>query len=216
MASIHEHVVTRRRAAMWSLGIVALGAFAATADARAANPAEAFVQSNIDRSYTILNDRALDAAERELRFRALLVSMVDVRRVATFALGPYSRGADQATIDRFETAFTNLLSTVYLRGLNSYSGLLVTGSTERVPDDVIVNVAAERAGGTSSELSLAFRVRRSNDGRQVITDLQIEGAWLALVQRAEFIAYLQQHRGDIAALSQDVERTAARLQVAAH
>jgi phospholipid transport system substrate-binding protein len=210
-APAHKNVVTRRSAVIWSLGVVAFGGLAATTEAHAISSAEAFVQSNIDRSYAILNDAALDASERKLRFRALLVSMVDVRRVASFTLGPYTRGAEQGAVDQFEAAFTGLLSAVYLRGLNSYSGLMVTGSTERAPDDVIVTVAAERTSGTSPPVSIAFRVRRLNDGKQVITDLQIEGAWLALVQRAEFMAYLQQHRGDITALSLDVERTAVRL-----
>jgi ABC-type transporter MlaC component len=206
---LQDHVVTRRSAMIGSLGFLALGA--AAADARAGNTAEAFVQANIDRSYTILNDEGLGASERELQFRGLLLSIVDVRRVAVFTLGPYARGAAQGSIDQFELAFADLIAAVYLRGLTSYTALKVTGSTERAQDDAVVHVAADRTSGTSSRLSIAFRVRRSQDGRQMITDLQIEGAWLALVQRAEFMAYLQQHGGDIAALALQVQSVAARI-----
>jgi ABC-type transporter MlaC component len=208
-----EYVMTRRDAVTWTLGIVTFGAFAATAEGRAANPAEAFVQSNIERSYAILNDAELTAAERERQFRVLLFSTVDVKRVASFTLGPYARNASPAAIDRFDTAFANLLAAVYLRGLAGYNALRVMGSTERSPDDVIVSVAAQSATG-GSQLSLAFRVRRSKDGRHVVTDLQIEGAWLALLQRSEFLAYLQQHDGDVAALSTEIQDRAARIRVA--
>jgi ABC-type transporter MlaC component len=207
-------MMTRRTAAMWSLGIVAFIAFTATPEARAANPAEAFARSNIERSYAILNDPALTAAERARQFRALLLSMVDVKRVALFTLGPYARNGSPEAIDQFDTAFADLLTEVYLRGLTSYTALTVTGSTQRSPDDVIVNVAAQPAAGGPSPASIAFRVRRSNDGRHVVTDLQIEGAWLALVQRSEFLAFLQQHDGDIAALSTELRNRAARIRVA--
>ena len=69
------------------LAFVMIGALAAS-NAHAANSAETFVQSNIDRTYAVLNDGALSPPEREQRFRTLLLSVVDVRRVALFTLGP--------------------------------------------------------------------------------------------------------------------------------
>jgi ABC-type transporter MlaC component len=209
-----EFLVTRRGALAWPLAAVALGAFGAGSAARAASPAETFVQTNIDRSYAILSDRALNPSERRRRFHDQLLSMVDVKRVALFTLGLYARSAAQGALEKFELAFEDFLTEVYLRGLDSYTDLRITGSSERARDDVIVSVAASDASGKSSQLNIAFRVRRANDGRPIIIDLQIEGAWLALVQRSEFIAYLQQHGGDVAELSTEIEQRADRLRVA--
>ena len=195
------------------LAFVTIVALAAS-NARAANSAETFVQSNIDRTYAILNDGALSPLEREQRFRTLLLSVVDVRRVALFTLGPYSRNATQADVETFEHAFAEFLTGVYQRGLDNYASPKVTGSTERAPGDVIVNVTASPPSGRGPQLQLAFRVRSTNGTGQAITDLQVEGAWLAIVQRGDFTAYLQQHRADIAGLAMELEKRAAQLHLA--
>ncbi len=182
-------------------------------DAHAANPSEAFVQSSIDRAYTILNDGASDAAQRQLKFRALLLSVVDVKRVALFTLGPFARDAGEADLQKYIAACTDLLVAVYQRGLDTYKDhpLEVIGSVERAEDDVIVNVVAGGPGGKAAQTQMGFRVRRAQSGGNIITDIEVEGAWLAITQREEFMAYLQQHGGNVAALSMELEERAARL-----
>jgi ABC-type transporter MlaC component len=198
---------------MLSLVFVAFWMLAPPSDAHAANAAESFVQSNIDRGYVILNDGASNAAQRQLQFRDLLLSMVDVKRVALFTLGPYARDAGEADIEKFTAAFTDYLTAVYRRGLDTYKGeaLEVIGSNERAQDDVIVNVIARDRSATSSPARIGFRVRRAKSGGTIITDLEIEGAWLAITQRAEFIAYLERHGGDVAELAMELEERAARI-----
>ena len=194
-----------RRAVMGSLAFVALATFFPVSRARAAEGAEAFVRSNIDKSYAILNR---DAANREAEFRALLLSIVDTKRIALFTLGPYARGQSQPELDAFIAAFADYLVAVYKRGLDVYRGkiLEVTGSTERAPGDVIVDTVVD--GQQVSKTHIDFRVRRQPGGANVITDLRVEGIWLALSQREEFIAYLQQHHGSIAELSSELQRKA--------
>jgi ABC-type transporter MlaC component len=50
-------------------------------------------------------------------------------------------------------------------------------------------------------LKLAFRLHARQDEPFVLTDMQFEGIWLALSEREEFTAFLQQHSGDIASLT---------------
>lgn len=190
--------------------LVAIGTVAAS-EARTANAAEAFVQSGIERSYAILNDDSLSGSARQEQFRTLLLSIVDVRRVALFTLGPHARNASQGDLDTFEHAFADFLTVVYQRGLETYSAPRVTGSTERAADDVIVNVTANSPNGRGS---LAFRVRSTNGSRPLVTDLQVEGAWLAIAQRGDFTAYLQQHGGDLAGLAAELDKRTAQLRVA--
>jgi ABC-type transporter MlaC component len=144
-----------------------------------------------------------------------LSSFVDVRRVALFTLGPYVRGAPAPEIDAFVAAFTDFLTAVYRRGLDRFKKqkLTVTGSTERSHNDVIVYVSVSRQDEDPSQLQLAFRVRVAEDGRPLITDLQIEGVWLALAQRDDFMGYLQQHDGNIAALSSEVQTRAGQINI---
>ena len=50
-------------------------------------------------------------------------------------------------------------------------------------------------------IRVGFRVRKTSDGRSIITDMQVEGIWLALSERSDFTGFLQQHGGSVAALT---------------
>jgi len=204
----HSHAIISWRSVVCSIGLAFVVIFAEATPVRAASSAETVVQSSIDRSYAILNAQAANELQRQDQFRTLLLGMVDIQRVALFTLGPYARRASAADVSNFVGAFTGYLAAVYRRGLDTYKSqsLTVVGSTERSPDDVIVNVRPGVQTQASSQPQLAFRVRRSASGENAITDLQVEGVWLALMQREEFTAYLQQHRGDLAGLAAEVEK----------
>jgi ABC-type transporter MlaC component len=44
-------------------------------------------------------------------------------------------------------------------------------------------------------------VRRDESGASTVTDIQIEGVSLAITERDDFTAYLQQHKGSVPELS---------------
>jgi phospholipid transport system substrate-binding protein len=183
-----------------------------TAFAQGANPAEMFVQQNVDRGYRILNDQALSREQRREQFRNFLLSLTDLHRIGMFTLGQYARGATPADLQAFDKAFTDYAVAVYESRLVKYSGqtLKVTGSIPRASDDVIVNavVANARASSGQEPIRVAFRVRKTADGRPIITDMEAEGIWLALTERSDFIAYLQQHGGSISALTDHLKSQA--------
>jgi phospholipid transport system substrate-binding protein len=195
------------------IALFVLGGLLAPFDAHAANAAESFVQSNIDKSYALLNDPKLDATERRQAFASQLRSMVDTRRVAQFTLGPFGRDASKEDLEGFTAAFTDFLTNIYQQALNRYKNrsIRVTGSTARSGDDVIVTALVNNGSGPSSELHIAFRVRQSDQGGYAITDFQAEGAWLALTQRADFSSYLQQHGGSLMQLSTELQARAERI-----
>src|SRR5690349_16810183 len=55
--------------------------------APAANPAESFVQQNIDKGYEILNSTTLSDEQRRAQFRDFMLSLTDARRIGMFTLG---------------------------------------------------------------------------------------------------------------------------------
>jgi phospholipid transport system substrate-binding protein len=174
--------------------------------------AEQFVQQNIDKGYAILNNASLSSAQKTEQFRTFLLSITDFKRIATFTLGQYTRQANQADTDAFVKAFQNFASAVYEHNLNKYKGqtMKVTGSQERAADDIVVNAQVVDTGSSanSDAIRVAFRVRKNDQGGNIITDLQVEGAWLAINQRADFTSYLQQHGGKVPALTQELVRQA--------
>ena len=172
------------------------------------SPAEVFVQQNIDKGYAILKNNAPPAA-RHMQFRDFMLGLIDARRIGMFTLGQYANGAPKADIDAFIQAFGDYTVAVYETRLDKYKNqvLRVTGSSARAADDVVVNCeATDPAHPSDPPYKVAFRIRRSGDGKFIVTDLNIEGIWQTLSQRADFTGFLQQHGGRVADLTNDLRR----------
>ncbi len=199
----------------WAAMVSALFMFAAAmslsapARAAAANPAEAFVQQNIDKGYVILNSTTLSPDQRRAQFRDFMLGLTDVKRIGMFTLGQYANSAPKPDVDAFTAAFTDYAVAMYETRLGKYKGqtLKVTGSMERSADDIVVNALVTNPTGNkdAQPINVAFRVRKTADGRPIITDMQVEGIWLALSERSDFTGFLQQHGGSVAALTQNLK-----------
>ncbi|MGQ0741018.1 MAG: ABC transporter substrate-binding protein [Alphaproteobacteria bacterium] len=185
------------------LAAVALFAFALThaPAARAANPAENYVAQNINVGLSILNDSSLSQTQRRDKFRAFILGLTDMQRIAMFTLGRYRRGVPEADVNNFVSAFTDYANAVYEEHLIKYKGqtMKVVGSSERSPTDYVVNVEVPATQG-GQPISAAFRVL-TEGAKPVVVDVQVEGVWLAITQRDQFAGYLQQNGGNVKLLS---------------
>jgi len=186
--------------------------------APAANPAEAFVQQNVDRGYEILNSTTLSDEQRRSQFRDFMLSLTDARRIGMFTLGPYANKASKEEVEAFIAAFSEYAIAVYETRLGKYKGqtLRVTGSAQRAADDVVVNAElVDPKTPNAQPYKAAFRVRKTSDGRPIVTDMQVEGIWLALSQRSDFTGFLQQRGGRVSELTSDLQRQTQMLRNAA-
>lgn len=177
--------------------------------APAANPAEAFVTENVARGFTILNSTTLSEEQRSSQFRSFMLSLTDVRRIGMFTLGQYANGASEQDIETFISAFSDYAVAIYESRLSKYKSqtVRVTGSVQRTADDVVVNAdIIDPTSPNGPTLKAAFRVRKTSDGRPIVTDMQVEGIWLALSQRSDFTGFLAQHGGRVADLTADLQR----------
>ena len=170
-----------------------------------ASPAtEAFIQQNFDKGYAILNSTSLSDAERRDQFRTLLMQLAASRRVALFALGPYTSGATPAQLDAFVDAFTTHIVSLYEKGLSRYNGqaLKVTGSIDRGVDDSMVQAdIIEPDPSSRQSVNVAFRVRPNENGKLTVTDIQVGGLSLATIARVEIGALMFQSNGSISELN---------------
>src|SRR5262249_12402908 len=119
--------------------LVAAVAMLGTVEAApAANPAEAFVQDNIEKGYEILNSTTLGEQQRRTQFRDFMLSLTDARRIGMFTLGPYANRASKEDIEAFINAFSDYAVAIYESRLSKYKGqtLKVTGSVQRAADDI--------------------------------------------------------------------------------
>jgi len=140
---------------------------------------------------------------------------MDTKRVALFTLGPYARTARDPEIENFAKAFSVFVTAIIQRDLAGNPGqtLTVTGSVVRGGDDVVVLAkltGSRRANG--APVNMGFRIRKNASGADTLVDLQIEGVSMAMAQRSDFSSWLQQHRGDVPALTEELQLRAKQFQ----
>lgn len=198
-----------------ALAACLLPAHAAFADTAPQSAAETFVQENIDHAYALLSNRSLSPAQRKASFRTFLLSLTDTDRVGRFTLGQYANSAPPAAVADFEGAFAEYGVAVYESRLSEFKNLKihVTGSAVLKEDDTVVAAFASGAGlpNPATPVRLGFRIRKDSDGRLILTDMEVEGIWLALWERADFTSFLQQHGGDVAELARHLHSQADQL-----
>jgi phospholipid transport system substrate-binding protein len=172
--------------------------------AEASTQGEQFIANNVQRGLSILNDRALSEAQRRDQFSRFLLNLTDMKRIALYTLGQYRRGASQADLDQFSSAFQDYAVAVYQSYFARYSGqtLKVIGSapgsssTNEIVRTVLVD-PSDRTGQPPPEVD--FRVYFDR-GAPSVLDFSYGGIWLAETERNDFGGFLGQNGGDIRAL----------------
>ena len=182
--------------------------------ASAASPAETYIQDNVQKGLSILNDKSLSREAMRTQFQSFLEGLTDVRRIPIFTLGPAAKTAAPADVDAFVEAFRGYAAAVYEEQLSRYSGqsLKVASSIQHAPGDFVVQTYVVDPNGSQSANSdeVDFRVLDTG-GKMVVIDASVMGAWLAVQERDQFTAFLASHGNDIKALTADVERRAANV-----
>ena len=193
------------------LGALALS-FSYASSARkayaAANLAEEFISGNIQVGFEILNDRSSSGAERSGRFASFLLGLIDLRRVALFLLGRYAKSTSNADLDAYVAAYKDYVLSLYQSYFALYAGqtLRVRGSRERAPGDFIVNTDLI---GATQPMQIDFRVRTDGPKSRLV-DFAVDGVWLTLMERDQFLSVLAQNNGDIKALTDQLRQLQTR------
>ena len=180
--------------------------------AAAASVAESFVGENIQKGLDILRDKRLSAVQRRDQFEGLLLSLVDVRRIALFTLGQYRRTASNEDVEAFVNAFKNYATAAYQSYFAKYTDqtLKVTGSTQRAPTDFIVQTQLADPNSNQPPSEVDFRVR-TDTGKPVLVDVAYQGIWLSLEERDQFVAFLGQNNGNVRSLIAHLSELAVSL-----
>ncbi|MEO0817387.1 MAG: ABC transporter substrate-binding protein [Pseudomonadota bacterium] len=182
----------------------ALWAGAAFADART----EAYVEENANEVLKTLNDPALDSTARTEAFSRYMDQFTDLDAVSNFVIGRYAREFSEDELASYRAAFRTYALAVYENELDRYRGesVEVIGSFDRTARDSIVNTRIPREGGPA--MDVRWRVLNRGGEYQVVdVALNIEGnlLWLAIEQRAQFLALLDRTNGSSDALIAKIE-----------
>jgi phospholipid transport system substrate-binding protein len=199
--------LTRRAAVVALACMTALQISPASAD----SGAEAFVSEILDEANVVFKDR--DRNSRDAGIERLVDRYVDMNRVAMFVLGQYARQITEEQKAAYFPLFRRYATNIYQEALSQYSGqrLVVTGSVDRTPNDIIVStkIADARPGDAFAETVFTWRVYRSKDGALAVVDAGADGVWLAIEQQSQFKSVIANAGGGAAgidALIADLKR----------
>lgn len=205
--------IPRRAPAHAMLAAAVFVGLLAAAPASADPPAaETFAQQNIDRGIAIMKDRSLSDAARHTAVHDLLLSIMDLKRIAHYVLGPAAQSAPPADVASFEQAFENFTLANYKSQIGAYGGqtLKVVGATAHAPGDYIVAAdlfdPSDPPGTPPTELH--FRVL-DEGGKFAIVDANVEGIWFEEAQHDDVQGYLAQNGGSVPKLVDHLNAMAA-------
>lgn len=182
------------QATLAAAALTAGAALPAFADART----EAYVQKNASEVLKSLNNPKLSAAERTAAFSSYMDKFTNLDAVSNFVIGKYARRFSEAELTKYRKAFREYALAVYEYELDAYRGeaVVVKDSVDRSETDSIVNTVIKRADGQT--MDVRWRVQGKEGNYQVVdVALNLDGnlIWLAIEQRAQFIALLDKNNG---------------------
>lgn len=178
--------------------ILALIAAPATMAGAATGPASKFISQLGGDALRMLADKATPE-KREAEFRRLFLKNFDVDTIARFVTGNYWRSANDAQRAEFRKLFEDYVVAAYVARLSAYSGEQFQVKDEvAAGDDTVVNSTIIRPSGPP--VRVEWRVRSGSDGPRII-DVIVEGVSMAITQRSEFTAVMQQGGKGLASLN---------------
>ena len=190
-----------------SLGLAAQPSFAAT-------PAEQFVSDNVQKGLTILNNTQLSKDQKRAEFRTFLLNLIDIKQIAEYTLGQYKRTASPAELAAFDDAYKDFALALYQPYFTRYSGqtLQVTGSYENAPGETTVRtILIDPAKRSNPNPVVVEFVVVNRGGRFVVTNFRASGVSLIEGQRGEYPAFLSDHGGNMALLTQRLKDTTQQM-----
>jgi phospholipid transport system substrate-binding protein len=143
----------------------------------------------------IVDDPALDPAERDRRFTELLARNVDTPRIARFVLGRYWNSASDRERKEFVGVYPPYLAKAFAGRLGQFAGAIVSvSSTKRLDDDIRIKtnihfVGPRPSSASTSEWEIGWLVRSTPDGFK-IEDVDIQGASLRLHERTNLMTLI--------------------------
>lgn len=169
--------------------------------ARAGGPVADFIERLGEEAISGLAGESVTGAQREARFRKLLRENFDIQRIARFSLGRYARRISREQMKEFTALFEDMTVLTYAEMFESYAGqkLVVKKSIGAPGDKYIVVITEIRLPNGGQPIRLDWQVHVSGN-QYAVVDIRVEGASMAVAQRAEFKSFLDKNKGDMATL----------------
>lgn len=187
------------------LSLLAAGLALAASPARAldTDEARALIQRSLDEVYAVINS-GQPPAQMFKAFEAIFARYADVDIIARSALGPAARQASAAEFAAYRQAFQGYIGRKYGKRFREFVGsrIEVTGARPVKSFYAVTSVAHLKG---RSPMEVEWHVS-DKSGKIRYFNIIIEGVNMLASERAEIGAMLARRKGDIAALTADLQR----------
>ena len=168
-------------------------ATAGGAAAQSADAAQTLVRQVANDVLALIRSPAGDAA-KQAEFVRIMDQYADMRQIAGFALGRYSRTMPDALKDRYVEAFKRFVAASYVSRFSEYSGETVDiGRARAGSGGYLVDTTVQR--GAQPPLQVGW-LNSDRSGRPLVSDFVVEGISMATSQRSEFTSLIGSYGGD--------------------
>jgi phospholipid transport system substrate-binding protein len=194
-------MVTRRivvaGAAVLALGLTWLPAGPARATAE--DDARTQIQRLADGALGVLADKSLSKPGREEGLRKILLKNFNIPAIGKFVVGAHWRKAARDEKSEFLGVFETYVVKTYAVQLGQYAGEKFK-ILSVLPDKRGFVVISQVTPPNRPPVELKWRLRKPKRGELAVVDVVVENISMALTQRQEFSAVIQQRGGNLRGL----------------
>lgn len=192
-------ITTRTSIKLLSIAVLSMAAVGPGAQASVPEDrAETVVTSVLSHARSALADGDLSAEETDR-----LLDFFDTQRIARFTLGRHWRTLSEEERAQFEAKFRRYAAaqlSAALAGIDLGEAEVKSVSLHSSGDTVLITNVSARPSGRDT-----LRWRVSGSAPHLIIDIEFEGLWIAIEQRAQFQAILDRNGGNVRVLMSELE-----------
>jgi len=182
MRPFQNFMIGLSRACLGAICAAAIAVLATTMPAAAddVTPVETFAQQQVDKGISILTDKSLSPPARQAAIGDFVLSLMDLKRIALYALGPAAQSAPKEDVDAFVEAFKKFTLANYESQLGAYNGetIKIVDAVQHGPSDFVVSAAVSDPTDPPGTRPLTVRFRVVDEiGKYAILDASIDGIW---------------------------------------
>jgi len=168
------------------------------------HPAEEFVRSIADDLLAIARSSD-DGDTKHAKFQALLIAHAHIPTIAEFSLGPFASTLTDDQREPYYALVSSYISRIFVTHSANLRGrsVDVTGTNVRSEREALVSSKVWFESGRA--LPVIWRVIRTENGFKVF-DVSVNGIWLTIQQRSEFVSVIRKNNGDVQALLAFLDR----------
>jgi phospholipid transport system substrate-binding protein len=143
------------------------------------------IRETADAVVAVLNDGALDTAQRRQRIEDIAIQRFDFDTISRLTLGRNWKSFTSAQQEEFQREFRTLLAESYGRRIDRYDQEKVEILGERPEQRGDVTVKTKIVGGQANDIEVDYRLRE-RDGTWRVIDVVVEGVSLVSNYRSQF------------------------------